>query len=71
MSDILPVDSPIPAVTALQQADLSNRVNLAMMRKSLDIQAQTAVSLLQTLPQVQPTALATEGPLGTQVNAWA
>ena len=41
-------------VNAASNADASNSVPLMMLRKSLDIQAQGALSLLQALPQPAP-----------------
>ena len=41
---------------------------LTVMKKAMNLQAATAATLLQSLPQ---PSLATAGSLGTQVNAYA
>jgi hypothetical protein len=43
-------------------------VNILVLKKAMDLQAITAMTLLQTLPQ---PALATQGSLGTRVNTFA
>ena len=56
------------ASAALSQASTGDAVAIAVLRKSLDIQAQNAMQLLQALPQ--PT---TNSPpnLGSSVNTFA
>ncbi len=51
------------------QGETADAVNLLVLRKALDIQASGAMQLLNALPQ-QP-ALATEGTLGRNLNAYA
>ncbi len=51
------------------QGDTADAVNLLVLRKAIDIQADGALALLGALPQ-QP-ALATEGSVGRHVNAYA
>ena len=55
------------AITAAQGdgADVANNV---VLRKALDLEGASAVALLQALPQ---PALATQGSIGTQLNAFA
>ena len=63
-------NTPSVSVAASQaQGDAPDAVNLLVLRKALDIQADGALALLSALPQ-QP-ALATEGSLGRHLNAYA
>ena len=59
------------AVNSASTADLSTvqgSAALSVMKKALNLQAAATVQLIQSLPQ---PALASAGPLGTQVNALA
>ncbi|MDE2076960.1 MAG: putative motility protein [Burkholderiales bacterium] len=58
-----------PAVSAVSSAQPSDGVQLLLLRKALQSQAQTAATMLQALPQ-QPK-LATEGSIGTHINTYA
>ena len=64
--------SSTPAVqsaTAAAQEPASDAVNMAVLKKALNIQAASAAALIQALPE--PVPLATEGSLGTQLNTFA
>lgn len=52
------------AVAATQTAT-ADAVNVHVLKKALDLQATTAATLLQAIPQ---PPLATSGSLGTQLN---
>lgn len=58
-----------PAVSAVSSAQPSDGVQLLLLRKALQSQAQNAAAMLQALPQ-QPK-LATEGAVGTNINTFA
>ncbi|MDE1999560.1 MAG: putative motility protein [Burkholderiales bacterium] len=58
-----------PAVSEVSSAQPSDGVQLLLLRKALQSQAQTAATMLQALPQ-QPK-LATEGSIGTHINTYA
>ena len=62
------VSSIASASTAISQAKTGDAVAIAVLRKSLDIQQQSALQLIQALPQP-----ATNSPpnLGTSVNTFA
>lgn len=60
--------SSVQAATSVAQSDAADSVSILVLKKALDMQATTATALLQTLPQ---PPLATEGPVGTKVNAFA
>jgi hypothetical protein len=60
--------SSVQAATSAAQSDTADSVNILVLKKALDMQAATAMTLLQTLPQ-QP--LATVGSVGTKVNTFA
>ena len=48
---------------------VTGQASVAMLRKSLDLQASNAAQLIQSLPQTAP--LASSGQLGTRLNAYA
>lgn len=56
----------VQAVVANQQADVAQKVQLAMLRKSMDMEGSAALALLQGVTGALP--LADSGSLGTQVN---
>lgn len=70
--DVALTNSIINTATALASRETSDAVNISVLKKALDIQASSAATMLQALPQMptQP-ALATSGTLGTQVNTFA
>lgn len=48
------MDSVSSAVaSAASQADVSQATSVLALKKALDVQAQSAASLIQTLPQIQ------------------
>ena len=53
---------------ALSQASTGDAVALTVLKKSLDIQAQSAMQLIQALPQPAPS---NPPNLGNGVNAYA
>ncbi|MDR7268699.1 hypothetical protein J2X20_001328 [Pelomonas saccharophila] len=59
----------VSAAPPQTQGETADAVNLLVLRKALDIQADGALALLSALPQ-QP-ALATEGSLGRHLNVYA
>ena len=64
--------SPAALVNASMQMDqsqVSETVQILVLKKAMDIQASGVLALLQTLPAMLP--LATSGNLGTQVNTTA
>lgn len=65
-------NSIVNTATTMASRENSDAINTRVLKKALDIQANTAASLLQGLPQPpqQPT-LATSGPLGTKLHAIA
>ena len=60
--------SAVQAATSAAQSDTADSVNILVLKKALNMQATTATTLLQTLPQ---PPLATEGTVGTKVNVFA
>ena len=63
--------SSTPAVqsaTAAAQGATSDDVNMLVLKKAMNIQASSAMALLQALPQ---PPLATQGSVGTKVNTYA
>ncbi|WP_263770893.1 YjfB family protein [Propionivibrio soli] len=53
---------------SLSSASTGNAVAIAVLKKSLDLQAQAALQLVQALPQAAPGTTAT---LGNNVNTFA
>lgn len=66
--DVSPA-SMVQAVVANQQANVAQKVQIAMLRKSMDMQGSAALALLQGVTGALP--LATSGSVGTQVNVLA
>ena len=66
------MDSVTSATVAnVSSADLGTvqgQAAVSVLKKALDLQASSAAQLIESLPQ---PALATSGPLGTQVNTYA
>lgn len=58
--------SLINASTQMQQSQVAQSAQLLVLKKAMDIQASTALALLQALPTNLP--LATSGNVGTLVN---
>jgi hypothetical protein len=67
--DIANATTVSAAASQATQGEAADAVNLLVLRKALDIQADGALALLNALPQ-QP-ALATEGSLGRKLNVYA
>lgn len=59
----------VSAVSSQAQGETADAVNLLVLRKALDIQAEGAMALLNALPP--PPALATEGALGRHLDVYA
>ena len=59
----------VQAVVANQQADVAQKVQLAMLRKSMDMEGSAALALLQGVTGALP--LADSGSVGTPVNVLA
>ena len=59
----------VQAATAAAQSETADAVNIAVLKKAINIQTTSALTLLQALPN--PVALATSGSMGTQINTFA
>jgi len=55
----------VNASTQMQQQQVAQAAQVLWLKKAMDIQSNSAVALVQSLP------LATSGPLGTQLNTMA
>ena len=62
-------NSIVGTATALATQKNSDALNIHMLKKAIDIQANAAATLIQAIPQM-PT-LATSGSLGTKLNTFA
>jgi hypothetical protein len=58
----------VQTATAAMQSANSDAVNVLVLKKALNMQASSAMTLLQALPQ---PPLATQGAVGTRVNTFA
>lgn len=58
----------VQAAAAAAQSSTSDAVNILVLKKAMDLQANAAMALLQALPQ---PPLATQGSVGTRVNTYA
>ena len=58
----------VQAASSAAQSDTADKVNILVLKKALDMQASSAMTMLQALPQ---PPLAKEGALGTKVNTFA
>ena len=56
----------VNAAVQTQQANLTQEVQVSVLKKAMDVQASSAMALLQAIPANLP--LAQTGTLGTQVN---
>lgn len=59
----------VGAVVAAQQTSTTQEVQLAVMKKAMDLQGAGTLSLLQSV--TGPLPLATTGSVGTQLNLLA
>lgn len=66
--DISLTNAIVSTATAQASRATSDAVQITVLKKALDAQANAAATLLQSLPQ---PALASSGNLGTQVNTFA
>jgi len=66
--DVSLSQSIVSTAAGMASQKTSDAVNVAVLKKAIDIQQSSAEQLLQALPQ---PPLATSGSLGTQVNTFA
>lgn len=64
--DVSPV-AMVTAVAEMQRDQTTHEAQLQVLKKAMDIQSACAMAMLNALPASLP--LASEGALGTQVNA--
>lgn len=70
--DVALANSIVNTATSLASAKTSDALNVAVLKKALDLQAVSAATMLEAMQQSMPQpALATSGTLGTQVNTFA
>ena len=61
------VEATVGAAVALENANVHQQVQMTMLRKTLDMQAQTVTSLIESAAP----KLATHGMVGTQLHTTA
>jgi hypothetical protein len=65
-------NSIVSTATAMATKSTSDALNVRVLKKALDIQADAAATMIAALPQPPKVeALATSGSLGTQLNTFA
>lgn len=64
-------DMSVSAATSAAQSSTAGDAQMLVLKKALNTQAASALTLISAIPQMQQPALATEGTLGTQVNTYA
>ena len=70
--DVALSNAIIQTATNMASVKQSDAVNIAMLKKALDMQETTAAAMLDTMVQSMPQPqLATSGTLGTQLNTFA
>ncbi|MCO5104333.1 MAG: YjfB family protein [Burkholderiaceae bacterium] len=70
--DVALSNAIINTATNMASAQKSDAVNIAVLRKALDMQEVAATTMIDAMVQAMPQpALATSGTLGTQVNTFA
>lgn len=57
----------VHAVAEMKRDQVTSEVQIQVLKKAQDIQSSSAMAMLNALPAILP--LATDGALGTQVNA--
>ena len=60
------VENTVSTALSLQAATVGQEKQMIMLRKTLDAQTETVNEIMKSMPN-----LATEGPLGTNVNTYA
>jgi len=58
-----------PAAMTATQGSPAEAAQVLMLRKAMDMQSSSAAAMIEALPQ--PTALASSGSLGRNVNTYA
>jgi hypothetical protein len=70
--DVALTNSIVTTASAMASAQSADAVNIAVLKKALDIQAASAATMLDAVAQAMPQpALATSGTLGTLINTFA
>ena len=70
--DVALSNAIINTATNMASAQKSDAVNIAVLKKALDMQQATATTMIDAMVQAMPQpALATSGALGTQLNTFA
>lgn len=70
--DVALSNAIINTATNMASAQKSDAVNIAVLKKALDMQQATATTMIDAMVQAMPQpALTTSGTLGTQVNTYA
>lgn len=70
--DIALANTIVNTATHMASTRTADAVNIAVLKKALDMQKTSASAMLDTLAQSLPQPqLATSGALGTQLNTWA
>ena len=70
--DVALSNTIVNTATRMASAQTSDAVNIAVLKKALNVQQTSAATLIDAMVQAMPQPpLATSGTLGTQVNTYA
>lgn len=70
--DVALSNTIVNTATRMASAQTSDAVNIAVLKKALNVQQTSAATLIDAMVQTMPQPpLATSGTLGTQVNTYA
>ena len=63
-------NAAVAQAVAMQQSEVKQQVDVSMLKKSMDIQAQGALALIEALPSV-PSSQGLPAHIGNNVNTTA
>lgn len=70
--DVALTNTIVSTATAMSSRETGDAVNVAVLKKALDMQESNAATLINAMQASMPQpVLATSGTLGTQVNTYA
>ena len=65
------VNGAVSAVLAQKEVYSQEQVSVSMLKKSLDTQTQSALALIEAIPQITPTTQGLPANLGNNINTTA
>ncbi|WP_321325068.1 YjfB family protein [Thiomicrorhabdus sp.] len=65
------VNGAVSAVLAQKEVYNQEQVSVGMLKKALDTQTQSALALIESIPQITPTTQGLPANLGNNINTTA